>query len=86
VKNRTYISVSWTFIGLGHCPKGLAALLQFSYYIVVICYLTTLVVNKQTSPTCPKCAVFMDLVKNNTWFKCQICGYMYEVIKRILKK
>jgi hypothetical protein len=36
---------------------------------------------KKTSSTCPKCAIFMDLVKNNTWLKCQCCGYMVKVEK-----
>lgn len=27
----------------------------------------------------------MDLVKNNTWYKCQICGYMIKIDKTIKK-
>ena len=41
--------------------------------------------DQKQSHMCPKCAIYMDLVKYNTWLKCQICGYMVKIDKTIKK-
>jgi hypothetical protein len=41
--------------------------------------------NAKQSQVCPKCAIYMDFVKYNTWLKCPICAYMVKVEKIIVK-
>jgi len=41
--------------------------------------------SENQSQRCPDCCVLMDFVKDNTWFKCPVCGYMVRVIKRITR-
>lgn len=38
-----------------------------------------------TSSNCPTCAIFMDMIKDNTYYKCQICGYTVKIVKKIIK-